>query len=885
MSTFLGFNSTVVAAGTQPPTNQSSFASLLTGYGWQIARQAVIPTSIGGTIGTPSNGLNNTSNNDCTAAAPCNLNVNVSGGYTPTIMYIQATSTTTYCQYAPMNFSLDWSTDGAAWTTLQTWTGEINWTPAERRKFVVSGATSKTWWRINVTAAQGTNTIYIGEWTLEDASKNWLSSTNFLDVIPPSGETIGDSYSKECIRIAFPVANTTLTVTGVQESKAEFPSMAVFFGAGTGSTPLSFGINNDSSGGQASFATNIMTLGTAPTTGVITIGSIITAAGVAAGTYITSLASGTLNVAGSTYTLSTSPGTITTEYFTTTTHSAGDAATFATNVMTLTTAVGVGSLGVGQMVYTTGVTVGTYITAHTGGTLNAIGSTYTLSTSPGTLSTAIGIFTMNAISTYGGTASFATNVMTLVTAPTAGNIAIGQAVVAAGVTAGTRILSLASGTLNANGSTYTLSTSPGTIGTEAYATVNGHAIQYTGGGANTTTQNARGLYELCQASTNPVFTMWNWIWPGVMTTSNGTGQFFAVQKIAAPNVFPCIINQGTGYNITTYTRASYCAPGIVSGAQIPLQRTTPIDAANGWIYYIQVNSRGLAITTKVNAGFTLPIHACYGDNATAVAQIPTSDLAAYGIPCTIAELIYGYDSVVSQCDGVGYPTHWWGVMNTVSTAGNYGIAGVTMEDSYTCLPNFSHHQIPGQIQDFGNNGLATNGMGQAGTQCYIAMYGEGLFAGVDSGTLWTIHKLGAFSSLSWQYVTGSAPGGSAFARCTAPTYASLDWYKFSGTAPANEQILIGPSNDFTTTITTAGTSSDATINVTSTSGFPSVGWIFCDGEIIQYTGTTGSTFTGCTRAKYNTTAVNLLSGSNVLICGWWVFFVQGLLFGGYAIPT
>lgn len=59
--------------------------------------------------------------------------------------------------------------------------------------------------------------------------------------------------------------------------------------------------------GTASFATNVMTV-TAVTTGRIDVGDVITSAGVAAGTYVTSLGSGT-GGAG-TYNLSTAPGTI-----------------------------------------------------------------------------------------------------------------------------------------------------------------------------------------------------------------------------------------------------------------------------------------------------------------------------------------------------------------------------------------------------------------------------------------------------------------------------------------------------------------------------------------------------------------------------------------------
>ncbi len=64
------------------------------------------------------------------------------------------------------------------------------------------------------------------------------------------------------------------------------------------------------SGGTASFATNVMTA-TAPTTGAFAVGEVVTAAGVAAGTTITSFGSGT--GAAGTYSLSSTPGTVASE--------------------------------------------------------------------------------------------------------------------------------------------------------------------------------------------------------------------------------------------------------------------------------------------------------------------------------------------------------------------------------------------------------------------------------------------------------------------------------------------------------------------------------------------------------------------------------------------
>lgn len=68
-----------------------------------------------------------------------------------------------------------------------------------------------------------------------------------------------------------------------------------------------------------------------------------------------------------------------------------------------------------------------------------------------------------------GTASFATNVMTIVTA-TSGRIDVGDTVTSATVAGGTTVTALLSGVSGAVGSTYSLSTAPGTIATQAATT-------------------------------------------------------------------------------------------------------------------------------------------------------------------------------------------------------------------------------------------------------------------------------------------------------------------------------------------------------------------------------------------------------------------------------
>ena len=67
----------------------------------------------------------------------------------------------------------------------------------------------------------------------------------------------------------------------------------------------------------------------------------------------------------------------------------------------------------------------------------------------------------------------------------------------------------------------------------------------------------------------------------------------------------------------------------------------------------------------------------------------------------------------------------------------------------------------------------------------------------------------------------------------------------------------------TTTTSTTHTDSVTTITVSSTTGFDSAGTLFIGNEQITYTGTTSTTFTGCTRGAASTTAASILSGVTV----------------------
>jgi len=74
---------------------------------------------------------------------------------------------------------------------------------------------------------------------------------------------------------------------------------------------------------------------------------------------------------------------------------------------------------------------------------------------------------------------------------------------------------------------------------------------------------------------------------------------------------------------------------------------------------------------------------------------------------------------------------------------------------------------------------------------------------------------------------------------------------------------VGPTS--ATTLSSAATISDTTLTVVSTTDYPSSGLLYLtdnnNSEVVSYTGITGTTFTGVTRGRYNTTARAWSSGN------------------------
>lgn len=627
MSQFLGAESFVISLGASVQTVQDTFKTAITAYGWRCIHEAVVPTAVLGTMTSAANAfdlnLANVAGNN--AAVPVWVGCQLATPFTPTAMYLHAGEVNVQSQTdnTPRTYSLDYAdAAGGPWTAHQTWTNEDRWFIGERRKYVVTGAPAKNFWRLNITAKSATTYCYINQWALENSTGQVVSNQNYLDLIPPVDQTIGDAYSREVVRLMF--SGSSIMMAPVQEL-LQGNGQQIIFGPGT------------------------------------------------AGTAVNSI------------------------------------------------------------------------------------------------------------------------------------------------------------------------------------TINGITVSYTGASAGATANdNLRGLYDAVKASVDANFTDWTWTWMGYIH-----GMRTTVAKNLTPTTVGVTIN---------YTGSSN-APQTQTAGLAPYQSLTT-DLVNGFVYYLQVNKRGLALATKTNAGYYGPLHACYGDNATAVAQLPVSD---YGMPCTIMELVVGYDDVEANTGAYGRFSHYWGGANTAVYDGGY----CDYNANYACNA-WSKQRLGYLLQDWSNN----FGADLAGA--WIVLRGEGLFTGADSGAAWSVHRMACDPDTSYKYFQG---GGYQYQmRVCGPVFSGLDWYRYTG-ALTNEQMVLAAHTDFETQLTANLLASDTSIEVTSTAGFASAGWISIQGEIIQYTSKDATHFLGCTRAKYATLAYKQYAGQLVSVVGWYVKINTGLIFWGFQKPV
>lgn len=145
-----------------------------------------------------------------------------------------------------------------------------------------------------------------------------------------------------------------------------------------------------------------------------------------------------------------------------------------------------------------------------------------------------------------------------------------------------------------------------------------------------------------------------------------------------------------------------------------------------------------------------------------------------------------------------------------------------------------------------SNGFGTgpwNGVtfGAASTTLSANLYYLNTVSASGTGTtatiVFTAQPAAPFSVGSQIIVSGMTPSG----------------YNGTFTVTACTTTSVSYANATTGAQTVAGSITPTTISVVSTSGFPASGTIVIESEIITYTGTTATSFTGCTRSTVNAT--------------------------------
>jgi hypothetical protein len=380
---------------------------------------------------------------------------------------------------------------------------------------------------------------------------------------------------------------------------------------------------------------------------------------------------------------------------------------------------------------------------------------------------------------------------------------------------------------------------------------------------NTAIQNHRYLYEAIRASADANFTDYTWEYqPLAAQNADDTNPWiYGVRKTDGPKAIT------PNANVNAAVLGFYCAAGIVNQRTLCIAQTMTIDLINGFIYYLQINARSLALATKTNAAYYGPIHACWAGNAKAAACIPPSGWAQ---PVAMIELVVGTDDVVGNTSSFGHPSHWWGMGNSTPVGPQSLISN---QPGHPVSAFFARNKIQDIMS--AHTSYLPNRAGD-----YIALSGSNFFTGADlTGNDFQIHRMGVVSE---SQVYGTVTPGQA--RCVAPVLDIQDWYKFVGTASDEALIMVADTIQLTT-ITADLAAGAVTIPVVSTSGFASSGYVVIENEIIQYTGITANSFTGCTRSRFGTLAYNHYNGDTCAQGLWFTKINGGALYCGTTKPT
>jgi hypothetical protein len=304
-----------------------------------------------------------------------------------------------------------------------------------------------------------------------------------------------------------------------------------------------------------------------------------------------------------------------------------------------------------------------------------------------------------------------------------------------------------------------------------------------------------------------------------------------------------------------------------------------IDRLNGFVYYLQVNARGIGLATKTNSDYYGPLHGCWADHALAISSMPTPKYPELISP---VELVIGNSQwAADQVQEKAYASHLYMFNLTEKWAWN---------SSYTYYwynNSFGKAGHPGSMAGF-------RYAWQDAQNSYfhernpIDLYGGELFGG-DSlvGNDYQILRVGNWGD-AWDDWSSYAAnlGYNSYGQLRSGILSGLDWYRFRGSA-LSENLLLAADYSTQTLLAVAldNTTTPSAISLTSSIAFASSGYVIIENEIIKYTGISGNTLVGITRAMYGTSMQKHFVGDAVQQGLWFTVINGGALLTGYNKPS
>ena len=111
-------------------------------------------------------------------------------------------------------------------------------------------------------------------------------------------------------------------------------------------------------------------------------------------------------------------------------------------------------------------------------------------------------------------------------------------------------------------------------------------------------------------------------------------------------------------------------------------------------------------------------------------------------------------------------------------------------------------------------------------------------------------------------------------------------FKFRGTAVNEALVLVADTQSYSTLAVDIDVAANPTsIEIANASTFNSTGFVCIGDELFQYTGISGNTLTGVSRAKYGTKASWHYTTENVHQCLWFTIIGGGALLCGFNRPV